>query len=657
MYLETSRQSQSHAQSIHSLTHTRESSTSSPVPVSSTPTPGYVPGMNRPISPRDFSTSNSGHDSEDYSTTPRATSPVTSFNRGGGGGGVLAPRRQQNNNGAGYGNSSGRPSTAPTRGGMGTNSGTSSPGDWRGQYLQGGSADPSNGANGLERSLSNGQGYDRRYQSQSPAGDSTSNGVNQHVVSAYTHRRRPSSPLAHEHYTAASLSAINTSTSLAGAAAALQRSMDTPTTASSSTDSESDTQVQAPRGTMTMAQAQANGRAANAPMPPASTSASDADHGTEIANGQGLSREKSLTRSMTGPSLPDSPMIDDDPFRNDFPLPAMQNWAFNLERQIDPSSTTSTPPAVGNLIMPQPTQRMPVLASSVPHIARSQTPNNIARTDTPVATPAIAIPNVVIASQTSPVARVGTPNYLVQRSPSANGFPMDYNQDAADNSGRRAVSPRPITNARAGTLSHTPSTSSTSAYNPMLHSSLGSSSRASTGSAGSSYHSSDEGEGAGRFREAANWLFDPESKGSTFVSARARTRKGTAGDGDDSSNERESKDDASDSIGDQEDVLQLLTGLTKRDLSSIQQKLVSAAVAREAEDAIRLSQRRRRPSVQSRDFVSNSFIYYYICSNSCPGQRYPQTTSDDSSRASGPTIHTGSHQSDSEPSSRSPTRT
>jgi hypothetical protein len=239
--------------------------------------------------------------------------------------------------------------------------------------------------------------------------------------------------------------------------------------------------------------------------------------------------------------------------------------------------------------MPQPTQRTPVPASSVPVIPRSQTPNNIAKTTTPVAT-AIAIP----ARLASPVARVGTPNYLVQRSPSANGFHMDYNHDgsiiAQDSAVRR-------------TLSHTPSTSSTSAYNPMLHSSLGSSSRSSTGSAGSSYHSSDEGDT--RFREVSNWLFDPESKGSTFVSG--KRKGGVNGDGDDSSrDELDSKDDASDSIGDQEDVLQLLTGLTKRDLSSIQRKLVSAAVAREAEEAIRLSQRRRRPSVQSREFVGIS---------------------------------------------------
>lgn len=577
MYLENSRQSQS--QSIHSLTHARESSTSSPVPVSSTPTPGYVPGMNRPISPRDMP--NSGHDSEDYSTTPRATSPVTSFNRGN----VLVPRRQQSNNG-GSNSNSGRPSTAPTRigMGMGSNAGAGA-GDWRGQYQpQGDVGDVSNNAGGgLERSYSIGQAYDRRFQSQ--AGDFSSNSISHRVTTGYTHRRRPSSPLAHEHFMATSLvSDMNgTNTSLTGAAAALSRSAGSATSASTSTDSGSDTQVNPVRPVGT----QSNGNAQNAPEP----SGSEADHGQDIVNGQGLSRETSLTRSMTGPSLPDSPMIDEDPFRNYFPIPATHNWALNLERQA--SGTPTSTASVGGIIMPQPTQRTPAPASSVPVIARSQTPNNIARTITPVAT-SISIAAGIV--QTSPVARVGTPNYLVQRSPSANGFHMDHNHDHSTVAQESAV---------RRTLSHTPSTSSTSAYNPMLHSSLGSSSRSSTGSAGSSYHSSDEGDA--HFREVSNWLFDPESKGSTFVSGKRKS--GVNGDGDDSSrDELDSKDDASDSVGDQEDVLQLLTGLTKRDLSSIQQKLVSAAVAREAEEAIRQSQRRRRPSVQSREFVG-IFLY------------------------------------------------
>jgi hypothetical protein len=274
----------------------------------------------------------------------------------------------------------------------------------------------------------------------------------------------------------------------------------------------------------------------------------------------------------------------DDPFRNHFPIAAMHNWALNLERQV--SGAPSLTASVGGSIMPQPTQRTPVLALSV--IPQPQTPNNIARTTTPAAT-SIAIP----ARLASPVARVGTSNYLVQRSPS-NGFHMDYNHDgsivAQDSAVRRK-------------LTHTPSTSSTSVYNPILDSSLDSSPRSSTGSAGWSYHSPDEGDT--HFRDICNWLFDPESKGFTFVSG--KRKGGVNGDGDDSSrNELDSKDDASDSIGYQEDVLQLLTGLTKRDLSSIQQKLVSAAVAREAEEAIRLSQRRRRPSAQSRKFVGTS---------------------------------------------------
>ena len=107
-----------------------------------------------------------------------------------------------------------------------------------------------------------------------------------------------------------------------------------------------------------------------------------------------------------------------------------------------------------------------------------------------------------------------------------------------------------------------------------------------------------------KYKEVSDWLFDPESKGPVFVDPKKSKTRNRDDQDSSSKDDSHSKDDVSESIGDQEDVLQLLTGLTKRDLVSIQQRLVSAAVAREAEEAIRISQRRRRPSVQSRDYVS-----------------------------------------------------
>ena len=376
-----------------------------------------------------------------------------------------------------------------------------------------------------------------------------------------------------------------TSTSLTGAAATLSRSMGSPTSAG--TDSGSDTLVNLVRtGIQTNGNAQ---RVLDSSFPNSET-----DRSADVVNGQSLSDEKSLSRLVTETSLPDAPMVDDDPFRNYFPISAIHTWAHGLERQAGggPATSTGAGSSVGGIVMPQPTQRMPAPASSVPIIPRSQTPNNLVRSTAPPVAPSTVSP--IGAVQISPIPRIGTPNYLLQRSPSANGSHMDHHYEGATATQDGAV---------RRTLSHTPSTSSTSAYNPMLHSSLGSSSRSSTGSIGSSYHSSDEGDS--QFREVSNWLFDPESKGSTFVSGKRKRGGGNGGEGGDDSSrdETESKDDASDSIGDQEDVLQLLTGLTKRDLSNIQQKLVSAAVAREAEEAIRLSQRRRRPSVQSREFV------------------------------------------------------
>lgn len=493
-----------------------EATVVSPAPVSRMP--GYVPGMARPISPRDIS----GHDSEDYSTTPRATSPVAN----GRGHRVLSPKRQTNN----------RPSTAPTRVGM-TN--TSHSVDWRHQEPE--------TSSGLERSFSAGQ---QQYNRRAPE-----------YVSNLS-RMRPASPLSHN---------------------------PPQTNGRTLTSSAHDASVHPSTSQQSNAVNQARGYGHDV----YDRNPNQHQEASDIT--KGLQREKSLTRSMNGPALPDSPTIDQEAFQSYFPIPATGNWS--LPPPQNPESSVST--SIAGIFMPQPSSHRAVVRTTTPVPPRSQTPNNIARSPiTGITNPIDPIQRSstpVLQRAVSPVARVGTPNYLVQRSPTSNGFNLD--QDQRDSAIRRAISPRP-------TPSHTPSTSSMSAHNPLLHSSLGSSSRSSIDSIGSSYHSSEEGVNA-KYKDVSDWLFDPESKGPVFVDPRkvkARNREDQDGS---SKGDSHSKDDVSESIADQEDVLQLLTGLTKKDLSSIQQKLISAAVAREAEEAIRISQRRRRPSVQSREFVNS----------------------------------------------------
>lgn len=477
-----------------------ENSVVAPAPVARTP--GYVPGMTRPISPRDAS----GHDSEDYSTTPRATSPVYSLARG------ISQRRQGNS----------RPSTGQSR----TNVSLLT------ERIQ-----QENAANTAraESPYTNGQQYERR----API-------INTSNIASGPGRRGPSSPSSQENSRFEMNShSVNSGHAPSNAATSLSRSQSDATYRNTRSDIN---QGSTHKYTLTQEQ----------------------QDFAEIT--KGLQREKLVSRAVAGPTLPDSPLVDEDPFKQSTSTSSDQSWNGGGNNASDIQAPIA-------MAMPQPTpHRLQKLGG--PNVPRPQTPNNIVRSSTPVA----------MRSITPPTGRVSTPNYLVQRSPTANGF----NTDNDDGVVRRTISPRP-------TLSHTPSTSSASGFNQLLHTSLGNSSRSSIGSAGSSYHSSSD-ETSPSYREISKWLFDPESKGSTYKSNGKKSSRQRPENTDNPKDDSDGKED--ESIGDHEDVLELLTGLTKKDLAGIQQKLVSAAVAREAEEAIRHSQRRRRPSVQSRDFGS-----------------------------------------------------
>ncbi|KAG8798399.1 hypothetical protein FRC17_007485, partial [Serendipita sp. 399] len=277
------------------------STPAAPAPV--TRTPGYVPGMARPISPRDTS----GHESEDYSTTPRATSPVSPYGRQYRG---LVPQAKRQANG--------RPSTAPT---LVNTAKAGPPATW-------GANEESTIAT-LERSLSAGGQYERRMQgnAQSSHGSSSASVIQ------------------------------NGRTFTSGGASTNGTSNQHPATAQNGVH----TYVNDSFGR--------NGG---------------------LQNSYNQSRDVDPTRghmrSMTGPALPDSPMIHDEVFQPYIPLAAPGTWnAGTAHAAAQPNSTPS------GLIMPQPTRQMRT-PTSVP--ARSQTPNNLARSGTPTGVRA-----------TSPVAR------------------------------------------------------------------------------------------------------------------------------------------------------------------------------------------------------------------------------------------------------------
>lgn len=283
-------------------------------------------------------------------------------------------------------------------------------------------------------------------------------------------------------------------------------------------------------------------------------------------------REKSSASSVGSPALPESPFVDAESKQGFFGLPSSQSWTPASDQRAIVNN---------NVVMPQPIAAHRSSRPSTPNLVRSPTPNNVAWTGGPV------IPR----TETPSFGRSTTPNYLLQRSPSANGFHTDYDY-THENIGKQTQSPRL-------TPSHTPSNSSLSStpqYNPLVPSAIGSSSRSSLESTGSSYHSSDS-DTKPTHKTVLKMLYNPSAN--PLVKSPV-----ISGQVEENTKDESHKEDALDSLGDHEDLLELLTGLTKKDLSNIQQKLVSAAVTRDAEVAIRHSQRRRRSSVQSREIVS-----------------------------------------------------
>ena len=546
--------------------HPPRHATASPVPDLSQRVPGYVPGMHRPITPQRFgnglASGTSGEfDSDDYSTTPRATSPTN----------MVRHERSE------------REWAGPAAvGGMSMLPGISA----RGMVMEGGSS--------IEGVLS-GERDRRRGLDSAP------------LTLGELSRRRPASPLSQVHTVP---SAPGSRPSTGGSTSAQVNAV------LSHPHSITNTNARIPDATHSSngSKSESNYSSVHSHNRMGSSSSSnldqvhEQDHGaTEAYAGEsGLARSKSIaSRSIASPALPESPLIDGE--RN------MTGYFHAGSGSQDNNSIKSMSPiSVGPSLL---------YKSATAGGSRPSTPN-IQRPTTPglggqwCSTP--------VSAAGTAVARSPTPNYLLQRSPSAAGYHVEHERPGSAMGTARA---QHHALAHSNSIRTTPShTSSSSASNPLLQSSLDNSSRSSLESMGSSYHSSDGEIEDKKAKMLMTLLFEPDSDRANLVRKRLEGLTGSGsslggpgegkkangflfmnGEGAERNENGHGQPKGSDSpistLGDQEDTLQLLTGLTKKDVATIQQKLVSAYVTREAENALKASQRRRRPSVQSRDLV------------------------------------------------------
>ena len=551
--------------------HPPRNATASPVPDSSQRVPGYVPGMHRPITPQCFGNGvTSGavgeFDSDDYSTTPRATSPTNMV-------------RHERNERERVGGMPMRPVI-----------GVREVGGVRGIAME--------GASSIQGVLSGER--DRRRGVDSPP-----------LTLGELMKRRPASPLSQVHIPpSAPASRLSTGGSTS---AQVNVNLSHP---NSNSNANANARIPDATHTPSSSKSESNYSAAHSHDRMDSSSSSnldqehEQDHGiTEVyAGGSGLARSKSIaSRSIASPALPDSPLIDNE--RN---ITGHFHAASGSQSWDNSSSKSMSPISVGPALL---------YKNSTAGGSRPSTPN-IQRPTTPGL--GGQRPVTPVSATGTTVARSPTPNYLLQRSPSATGYYAEHERPGSAMGTTRA---QHHAIAHSNSIRTTPShTSSSSASNPLLQSSFDNSSRSSLESVGSSYHSSDGEMEDKKAKMLMTLLFEPDSERAKLVRRRLGGLTGSGsslggpgegkkangysftngggGEGDENGHgQPKGSDSPVSTLGDQEDTLQLLTGLTKKDVATIQQKLVSAYVTREAENALKASQRRRRPSVQSRDLV------------------------------------------------------
>src|SRR5258706_1207166 len=449
--------------------HPPRNATASPVPDSSQPVPGYVPGMHRPITPQFFGngvTSGTGRefDSDDYSTTPRATSPTN-----------MVRRERSERERAG----------SPVLGGIAMRPviGVREGGGVRGIAME--------GASSIEGVLSGER--DRRRGLDSPS-----------LAFGDLMRRRPASPLSQVH-TAPSAPLSRPSTS-GSTSAQVNANLSHPST---NANPIANANARIPDATHSPSSSKSESNySAHSRMGSSSSSNLDHDHEQDhgiteaYAGGSGLARSKSIaSSSLASPALPDSPCIDSE--RN---MMGYFHAGSGSQSWDNSSSKSMSPISVGPALLYK-NATAGGSRPSTPNIQRPTTPGlGGQRPSTPVS-----------AAGTS-IARSPTPNYLLQRSPSAAGYHSEHERPGSAMVNTRA---QHHALAHSNSIRTTPShTSSSSASNPLLQSSLDNSSRSSLESVGSSYHSSDGEVEDKKAKMLMTLLFEPDSDLAKLVTKR-----------------------------------------------------------------------------------------------------------------------------------------
>ncbi|KAG9124148.1 hypothetical protein FRC07_012654 [Ceratobasidium sp. 392] len=430
--------------------------------------PGYVPGMHRPITPRD---SAADTDTTGRSSTPQPASSTTSaFGNEYSPSSVSSPARTER--------ALPQSILSNKRGSI-----TNSPLRTR------------------PRQLSFGDQY-------GDAGGSSSDSTQTPLKSALSDRRRPVSPLVDSAY-ASSGRSTTPSNNLMDAWS--------PTSVSFATSNGQSRTI----GTSVVAFSR------ESHLRQASSASSGMETSDSYFPNQSAGRANGATRSVMSPALPDSPTLNGSSGLANI----VSSWNGATTNVIvdEPIHRTSTPSRVvstaeiGQSMMP-------------PHPFRAPTPSRVVSGGTP-------------SRITTPLPRSTTPNPH-KRSHSRNG----------------SLATESVLGGRSSRVAHfhSPSASSSSGLrqNPLMISPMLNSSRSSLASTGSSYHSWDEDQLGGRptHKRGVSVFIDNDT------SAWKKHRSGF------------DVNLGMENAPDLDDIREVLAGLTKQDIATVQEKLVTAAV-------------------------------------------------------------------------------
>ncbi|KDQ06735.1 hypothetical protein BOTBODRAFT_243388 [Botryobasidium botryosum FD-172 SS1] len=523
----------------------------SPPPASESRIPGYIPGMHRPITPRDFDSDDQQSHSQSNSTTPRALSPPIPLHQ-------YSPPAQVPERPL-------LPSSILTHSRRGSNASTR-------PMMSARSSSPTSPTSSTPRASRVHHPAEERSRGDTPTHDVSLPAISPTHSSSLMDRRRPSSPLAN-----LSFQAIAASRSEAAAAL--------PIPVVSSPLSASDQPQQRQRHLSTDEKASTLGRAGEHSRSNSSISRAERP---VLSNIPRPARSKSPSKSPISPSkLPESPVLDNARNGAGQSVQSFLNFSGGAESEqkevnghryrgsnVSGKSSIYTPPRA--------TTRSPTSMRSSMSPTKSPAPSGKVLTPGRASTPAQPISparSPTPGRSTTPVRAPGRHHQQASISSSLNDFDQQDARSISNGISNGKTSPKPP--------SHFSTFSSGTHRNPLILSPLLNSSRSSIVSAGSSYHSWEGEEAKGDI------LVEYDSLALAWDEVREKPR--TSGDPREQIllPSPQSK---------QEDYFSVLPGITKNDIASIQTRLVNAALAKRAAPSLPRAHsphNKRRPSMVS----------------------------------------------------------